>query len=96
MSSTLGHIHLIKGATPILYQTFPLEPGLSLFGIHQSLWQNTKRSKIRMIIVFLAKLCSQNLIVIHLKVFIDLESVKIVRGDQGDVKRQLTLLVSTS
>ena len=49
-----------------------------------------------MIIVFLAKLSSQNLIVIHLKVFIDLESVKIVRGDQGDVKRQLTLLVSTS
>ena len=38
-----------------------------------------------MIIVFLAKLCSQNLIVMHLKVFIDLESVKIVRGDQGDV-----------
>ena len=49
-----------------------------------------------MIVAFLAKLCSQNLIVIHLKVFIDLESVKIVRGDQGDVKRQLTLLVSTS
>ena len=48
-----------KGITPILHQTFPLEPGLSLFGIHQSLWQNTKRSKIRIIVVFLAKLCIQ-------------------------------------
>ena len=46
----LGAQHLVtsKGTTPILTQTFPLEPGLSLFGIHQSLWQNTKRSKIRM------------------------------------------------
>ena len=85
-----------KGITPILHQTFPLEPGLSLFGIHQSLWQNTKRSKIRIIVVFLAKLCSQNLIVIHLKVFIDLESVEIVRGNQGDVERLLALLVSAS
>ena len=94
----LGAQHLVtsKGTTPILTQTFPLEPGLSLFGIHQSLWQNTKRSKIRIIVVFLAKLCSQNLIVIYLKVFIDLEIVEIVRGDQFYVERLLALLVSAS